>query len=296
MILLAVVWAHIFSLSYSKWIALPVILLTINLVAAIVYQPAFKRDPALLIFHVALAMLLPVALYGSLSGFKGHFELPEGANFQHQNITIRDQGLLHSYQLDNLVMHLVAMDATYIPGKRAQRLRARVIADDNEVVIAEHLPLIWRDYRIYVSKNIGFTGYFNFIDDYGQQLYGVNFPWLAGNQLRQANEVNVFGEPFWLKLEGVEGMLDNDMQPIPFVPPANTYVVFRQGDRRIELRLGDQVAVNGGTLVFRSIGGWQGFEISYDPAKRYLLSLSLIMCMAMVWYFWQRFTRVNWDS
>jgi hypothetical protein len=295
-LLLAVIIAHGLGLDYAKTIALPVIVLTLNLMAAIVYQAAFRRDISLLIFHLALAMLLPVALYGSLAGFTARFELPEGADFSHELLTVTERGFLHPYSLERLSLRLLVMDASYIPGKRAQRVRARVLVDGEERVIAEHLPLIWNEYRLYVTKNIGFSGHFVFSSDQGQSLYGVNFPWLAGNELRQANEIDAFGEPFWLKLEGVETLLQTEMQSVDFVPPADAYVVFRQDGRRVALRPGERVAVNGGSLLFVGIGGWQGFEIIYDPAKRLLLAIGLILCLAMGWYFYRRFGRYDWET
>lgn len=295
-LLLAVIVAHLYGLDYAQAIALPVTVLTLNLMAAIANHRAFRRDVSLLVFHLALAMLLPVGLYGSLAGLTARFELPEGADFSHELLTVTERGVLHPYRLDLLSLRLLAMDATYVPGKRAQRLRARVLADGEERVIAEHLPLIWDNYRLYVTKNIGFSGRFLFSSADGQSLYGVNFPWLAGNELRQANEIDAFGEPFWLKLEGVETLLQTEGRAVDFVPPKDAHVVFRQGERRLVLRPGERVEVNGGSLQFIDIGAWQGFEIIYDPAKRLLLAIGVVMCAAMGWYFYRRFTRYAWDA
>ncbi|QSX37710.1 cytochrome c biogenesis protein ResB [Shewanella sedimentimangrovi] len=297
LLLLAVVAANLLGWPYAEAIAAPVLLLTVNLIFAILYQPAFKRDSSLLLFHVALAMLLPVALYGSLAGFQGRFELPEGAGFAPEQLVITQQGPLHPYSLDELSLSLQAMEATYVPGKRAQRLRARVWHDQESWVVAEHLPLVWRGYRINVSKNIGFSALLQFTDGAGQTLtHGVNFPWLAANELRQANEVALLGEPFWLKLEGVESMLEGSMEAVDFVPPAAAFLVLRQGERRVELRPGQEIAINGGRLRYLGLGSWQGFEVIYDPAKPFLLAIGLILCAAMGWYFYRRFSRYDWAA
>ncbi len=299
-LLLAVLVALYYELSYSRMIVAPVILLTLNLVASIWVHPAFKRYPSLLMFHIALAILLPVALYGSLSGFVGRIELPEGAVFSSEAVDVIEEGPLHDNRLSELKLSLTAMEATYVPGKRAQRIRARVWIEDSlgagSLVIAEHLPLMWQGYQIYASKNLGFSGNFDFIDTAGNRNnFAVNFPWYAGRELEQANEVTFFDTPFWVKLEGVEGII-SDSQPIEFRPPKHNYIVIRQGEMRTELRPGKTVTLAGGRLVYNGLQTWQGFEIRYDSSKRWLLAIALVMIASMSAYFIRRFSLKRWDE
>ena len=59
-------------------LALAMALLALNLVAAIVVHPAFRRQLPLLVAHLALLALVLLAAYGRLASLDGRFELTQG--------------------------------------------------------------------------------------------------------------------------------------------------------------------------------------------------------------------------
>ena len=62
----------------STWITLPLLLLALNLVAALCVNPRLYRQGGLLVFHLCLLAILLLAVFGRLTGLKGRLEIAEG--------------------------------------------------------------------------------------------------------------------------------------------------------------------------------------------------------------------------
>jgi hypothetical protein len=62
-------------------VALVIALLSLNLLAALVVHPAFRRQLPLLVAHLALLALVVLAGFGRLAALDGRFELTQGVPF-----------------------------------------------------------------------------------------------------------------------------------------------------------------------------------------------------------------------
>lgn len=298
LLLLSVQLAQVMLWRYDLAIIPAVSLLMVNLIAAIFSNTAFKKSLSLLIFHLALAAMLPVALLGQLSGLSGRVEVPEGGQFTGR-LDQYDGGFLHDNQLEQLNFTLLAVNALHIPGKRAQELRARILIDNGEnqyqQVVAEHRPLVFGGYRFYVTKNIGFAANFTWLPKQGNaEFFSINFPWFAGNELSQANTMTLGDLGLWFKLEGTDDVLD-PMTTSRFIPPRNHYLVVRNGAKRDQLKPGQQLQLKEGLLIYNGLHSWQGFKVEYDTTKAWVLACAFLACFAMAAYYWQRFSQRPWQ-
>ncbi|MFI0412914.1 MAG: hypothetical protein ACH255_02135, partial [Candidatus Thiodiazotropha sp.] len=79
----------------GQWlIVVSLLLLAINLCAALFSNPLFRVKPALFGMHVGLLLLAVSLAYGQLSRFRGHFEITEGQVFDPRQVIIDRQGVL----------------------------------------------------------------------------------------------------------------------------------------------------------------------------------------------------------
>lgn len=136
-------------------------LLSLQLVVALVQQPALSRRLPLLIFHLALLMLVLLVGVGRLTALDGRFELTQGVVYEGQLIDGR-VGAWHRGALEKLAFQHDGFDVAYAPGRRRGPTRNRVAwVDDKGVahraVIGDHHPLVIDGYRIYTSPNKGFA-------------------------------------------------------------------------------------------------------------------------------------------
>lgn len=149
----------------SGWLALPLLLLAINLLAAIVSNPKFRQQTPLLIFHLALLLLLLLITAGQLSSLKGQVEITEGEIFLGE-LTTYQAGPLHHQQLNDIHFLLQGFTIDYAAGLQRGSTKSRIQWLDEQgtlhhSVIGDHYPLIIRGYRFYTSHNKGFAPIFS---------------------------------------------------------------------------------------------------------------------------------------
>ena len=89
------VLAGFYDLLPMAWaLALPLGLFALNLAAAILTQPVFRRQTALLVFHLALLCLILLAVASRLTYLKGGVEVATGEAFDGE-LTLSEAGPFH---------------------------------------------------------------------------------------------------------------------------------------------------------------------------------------------------------
>ena len=83
-----------------------IVLLSVNLLAALVVHPAFHRQLPLLVFHLALLALVALVGWGRLASLDGRFELTEGVPFDGQLLDSR-RGPLYTEPMQRLALFQV---------------------------------------------------------------------------------------------------------------------------------------------------------------------------------------------
>ena len=136
-------------------------LLSLNLVAALVVHPVFRRQLPLLVAHLALLALVLLAAYGRLASLDGRFELTQGVPFDGTLIDAR-AGVLHHDGLQSLSFSHQGFEIDYAPGRKRGATRNPVTWRDEDgrarsAVIGDHRPLVMAGYRVYTSPNKGFA-------------------------------------------------------------------------------------------------------------------------------------------
>ena len=89
------------ALETTVILALPLMLLALNLVAVLVTNRTFQRQGALLSFHVCLLIVIVLATLGRMTYLKGGGEVTEGTEFTGQ-LTVVEAGPWHSNRLQNV--------------------------------------------------------------------------------------------------------------------------------------------------------------------------------------------------
>ena len=73
----------------SQWLVIgALLLLSLNLIAALLSNPLFRVRPALFGMHVGLLLLALSLAYGQATRFRGHFEISEGEPFDPARVVV----------------------------------------------------------------------------------------------------------------------------------------------------------------------------------------------------------------
>lgn len=273
------------------WIVLPLLLLAVNLLAALWINPLFRRQPALLMFHVCLLLLVVLIAASQLTSLQGRLEIAEGQAYTADAVEIVHQGPWHPVQrLREVAFTQGTVRVDYRPGLRRVRTESHLdlpLADS--VVIGDNTPLEAAGYRFYTTPNKGFAAIVTWTDAAGHARTGaVHFPSYPINDWRQLND--------WTSPDGAAVGLELVFGATPDFERDWTLAGNRadaalqvnvQGESHV-LPPGGQLRIGDGMLRFETVRLWMGYEIRYEPLLPWLFATAVTGVLALGWYFRQR--------
>ncbi len=282
----------------SLWpLAIVIGALALNLGAALVVHPAFRRRLPLLVSHLALLALVVLVAVGRLTALDGRFELTQGVPFD-GTLLDREAGPLHVDRLQRLDFRHDGFDIDYAPGRKRGATRNAVTwtGDDGQprsAVIGDHHPLRLQGHRVYTSPNKGFAPVLRWVPERGEaQLGAVHLPSFPAQELKQSRAWTLpDGREAWVMLKLDETLID-PAAATRFEMPRRAVLVVRIGEQRAELAPGQALAVPGGRLVFEGLRTWMGYRITHDPTLPWLLAAALLSALALGVHYLQKFRGV----
>ena len=297
----AAVGIYRFDHSAAPWLALPLLLLAVNLIAAVATNGIFRRQLALLTFHLALIALVLLAAIGQLSYLKGRTEVTEGAGFQ--GLIERESGPLHWGQIDKVHFVNDGFDIRYKAGPVMDRNISRLRWQDSQGrerqgEFESNRPLILFGYRIYPTSNKGFAPVFEWQPKGGEaMLTSVHLPSFPANATSQAQTWRPAGSSadIWVMLPVDENLIPSD-RASSFRLPDDRKLVLRQREVRYELQPGKTLELPDGTLVYRELRTWMGYSVFYDWTIPWMLAACAVAILSMAWHFWSKFASKPWDA
>lgn len=288
----------------SALLAAPLGLLSANLLAAILGNRSFRRQAALLVFHLALLTLVLLLAASRLSYLKGSLELTEGEEFT-GTLLESDAGPFHPIDtLRALRFGNLGFRIDYAPGPLRQGIRNQIEirgpgAVPHRIEITDQKPLILSGYRFYPTGNKGFAPSFNWQPTGGGEarIGTVHLPSYPLHEHGQAREWTPPGTALriWTMLEFKETILAPDRWS-EFRPPKEHRIVLRIGAQRWELVPGGIVDLPEGRLEYRGLRGWMGYTVFYDWTIPWLLAACLVAIGALGAHFWSKFANKPWNA
>lgn len=299
---LSILYVYLAEESGSLALVLSLLLVALNLVAALATHPVFRRPSALLVFHLGLIALLLLVALGRLTYLKGHVELAEGEEFGGALSGVQ-AGPWHWNRLDRVRFTNLGFRIDYAPGLQRNATRNTVSyadADSGErrAQIGDQTPLVLSGYRFYTSPNKGFAPAFLWFPANGQPLLGtVHLPSYPANEYHQARdwELPGTGISLWTMLQFDERILDPE-KPSEFRMPKQHKVIVRVGGQRHELQPGQSIDLPQGHLVYDGLRSWMGYTVFYDWTIHWMLAVCMISVGALGWHYWRKFAAQPWNA
>lgn len=272
-------------------IAAPLVLLAINLAAAVACHPAFRRQGALLVFHLALGALAFLAAAGQLMSLKGRVELTSGEVFAGELLDA-EVGPLHPGRLDRVWLVSEGFEIDYAAELRRGETRNRVRWRDETgamrvSVIGDQTPLVVHGYRFYTSPNKGFAALFTWQGALGS----VHLP----------------SFPAWHNVQSAEWTPPGETRPLALSLHLDEALVAPEGAWRWrvperyrlevegrELRPGTTIDLASGRLRFEGLGTWMGYQVFADWTLPWMLAAAVLAAASLAWHFWRRFFLRPW--
>lgn len=296
----AAVAIYKFDHGAAPWLAVPLLLLAVNLIAAVATNGVFRKQMPLLVFHLALIVLVLLAATGRLTYLKGNAEVTEGAAFA--GLSDVDAGPLHGGRLDEVHFVNEGFDIEYMTGPVLDRIINRVRWQDSAgaervAEIGHNIPLTIFGYRIYPTSNKGFAPIFVWHPSGGTPvLAAVHLPSYPANASGQALawRPSPEAEEMWVMLDIKEVLIPED-KPSNFRLPSSQRIVLRQGQMRTEMQPGERVALPGGVLEYQGLRTWMGYRFYYDWTIPWMLAACAVGVVSLSWHFWRKFAATPWN-
>ncbi len=285
----------------ATWaLVVPLLLFALNLGAAVATNPVFRRQTALLSFHLGLIAIVLLVAAGRLSYLKGQAELSVGEEFTGRLVQ-QDSGPWHWWRLDRVRFVNEGFVVNYDDGRRRDTVN-RVRYQDGAgrwraAEIGDEQPLVIEGYRFYTSFNKGFAPLFTWYPRDGQapQRGSVHLPSYPIRELDQTRTWQPPGsrQELWLMLDFDEQLIQSAGRS-RFHPPAEHRLIVRVGDRRHTLRPGDRLALDAGALHYEGLTTWMGYTIYSDWTISWLLAAAALSVVSLAWHFWRKFSGRPW--
>lgn len=280
-------------------LVLPLSLLSLNLLAAVLTNGAFRRQLPLLVFHLALLAVIVLVALGRLTYLRATTEVVTGG--EHLAMERVQAGPWHSGARDELHFENLGFRIEYKPGLRRDSIVNRVRWRDEAGIphtaeIGDQAPLILRGYRFYTSSNKGFAALFRWEPQQGEvQLGSVNFPSYPGNKDAQTSTWRLGADDIRVKLNIREQLID-PAAASSFRLPGEHDVTLDTPWRVATLVPGESVLIPAGRLVYVGLTTWMGYNVFYDWTMPWLLVACTLAVLALGWHFWRKFAARPWQA
>jgi len=295
------------SLSYGNpagtpvWVLIvPMIILAVNLSAAILTNPRINQQSGLLAFHISLLAMVILAAVGRLTHMDAHIELVVGSTFSHQNLLEIKSGPLHGGDIESVSFVQGPYSVQYSPGMQRGLTYSQVKIKDKQgewqdKVVGDDRPLVIDGYRFYTTFNKGFAAVLTWAPDQGQAVTGtVNMPSYPLFEYKQDNHWTPPGDKeikFWLQLK--TEMDEKSAWVLEQSSSSGVLIVTTPTDRH-EVPLGESVRLDGGRLQFSELRMWMGYRLFYDPTIQWMFFVSVAGVLGLGYYFWKKINLHPW--
>jgi cytochrome c biogenesis protein len=278
------------------WVAAPLILLAVNLAVAIAVQPRFRRQPALLAFHLALLAVLLLGAVERLSYFHGRVELLVGEAFDAGAVEVQARG---PWYRDERLQRVSFMQGNYTvayaPGLTRGETRSRVFVLQGArtpMEIGDTRALNLGGYHFYTTSNKGYAAMLTWLGGDGiPRLGAVHFPSYPLRDWKQVNDwTTPAGSEVTLELELPRSTPDDRAWLLDSRRAADmeSRLTATWDAQRVSMRAGDWIALPGGRVRFDGLRMWMGYRISFNPLLPWLLAAGAVGVAGLSWHFWRR--------
>jgi cytochrome c biogenesis protein len=281
----------------SFWLVLPLALLALNLAAAILSNPRFRRQGGLLVFHLCLLVIVMLAGIGLMTRLDGRVEITEGQAFDPATVEIISRGPWHPWRMDRVAFTQSRIRVDYAPALIRRQTRSEVLTPDatgrlRAITFGDNHALTAAGYRFVSTSNKGLVAIITWLDDSGRSVTGaVHLPSYPLLEWKQSNE--------WVTPRGQAVQIELELPERPPQDQAWTLtshnlrarIVVKTVEHEPMLDVGQSVNLNGGALRFDEVRLWMGYRIDYNPTLPWLFAAALIGIIALAWHFWQKLGR-----
>lgn len=281
----------------AAWITLPLLVLAVNLLAALLYRPQFRRQSGLLVFHSCLFIIVLLAAWGIMTHFQARLEITEGRAFDAADVVVLGQGPWHRQRLDQVsfVQGLIRVDYHGAAVRAKTRSEVSVETADRRYRLraGDTRGLDFGGYRFVATFNKGFAVMLTWLDKTGPSMSGPlhmpSYPLFEWNQKNRW--LTPSGQALDIELKLAQAKRNNAWTLRSSDAQGRLLIRTAASAAPLELSAGQSAAFDGGVLRFDGLRLWMGYRIDYNPALAWMFAAAIVGILGLAHHFWRKFWR-----
>jgi hypothetical protein len=269
----------------------PLLLLLINLSAAILSNARFRADLPLLLFHLALLAFLALLLVARLNYFDGGVKLSTGTLFEGNYLSV-ERGILHGDGAERLRFANDGMIEQAPPGGGDPITFNQVRWWDSSgrpylAEIGNDRPLVLNGYRIFSTNFRGFAPIFRWRTKTGEESIGtVHLPETSAGDFPSGDKVTLpGGGQAWVQMRSAENSEAQQQRIDLGAATLKHHLVLRIKDKRYEVQPNASIELTEGQLTYLQLGTWIGYRVTYDPTPPWLAASVFLGVVSLLWFY-----------
>ena len=277
--------------------AIPMVVLVINLFAALLTNRSFRAQTGLLVFHVGLLLVFAFIGLTVLLRFDGHVEVLQGAALDAARVETVEQGRWHASRLGNIELYQGDVRINYLPGLNRQDTHSTIEYRDasgelRRMTLGDTRTARIDGYRIAATFNKGFALLLQWSGEDGSDILGaVHMPSFPEYDWKQVTTwTTPAGQEVELELD-FDNPVSSDTAEWTFGSTSMPYAVQVSVDGEVlrSLRTGDSVRLEGGVVRAADLRVWMAYRIEYLPFLPWMFVASMLAILGLSAHFARRF-------
>lgn len=283
------------------WTVVPIVVLSLNLLAAILTNRSFRTQTGLLVFHVGLLLVFVLIGLTVMTRFNGRIEVLEGEAFDPSLLEVDYRGPLHRGDLSTIRFVQREFEVDYLPGIVRQATRSTIdYVDDAGTrrarTIGDRQGIEFDGFRVLATANKGFALVLGWESTPGHVEFGaVHLPSYPAHDWKQLNEWETpAGQRVQLELEFDDPMIVTD-EPWTLRHPGAAYRlrVVSGGATQGHAAAGGYIDLEGGRLHVAELRLWMGYSVDYYPFLPWLFAAAMLTIGGLAAHFGNRYLRLS---
>ena len=274
----------------------PIVLLVLNLLAALLTNKSFRTQTGLLVFHVGLLLVFACIGLTLLLRYDGHVEIVQGGAFDAGLVETVEQGRWHDNRLGDIELYQGEVRVNYLPGLNRQETRSSIeyraaSGELRHITVGDTRTVNIDGYRFAASFNKGFALLLHWTGADGRELLGaVHMPSFPSFDWKQVTTwTTPAGQDLELELK-FDQRVSDDRADWSFGRTDLPYAVHVTpvGEPQRSIRSGEGVELVGGQVRVVDLRVWMAYQIEYLPFLPWMFVAAMLAIIGLTLHFARR--------
>ncbi len=274
----------------------PLVILIVNLVAALLTNRSFRTQTGLLVFHMGLLLVFACIGLALLLRYDGHVEIVQGGAFDAAQVETVERGWWHDDQLGEVELYQGEVQVNYLPGLNRQETRSTVeyraaSGELRRITVGDTRTVNIDGYRFAATFNKGFALLLHWTGADGREALGaVHMPSFPSFDWKQVTTwTTPAGQEVEVELD-FDQRVSDDRADWTFGRTDMPYSVNVRvaGEPLRSIRSGESLELTGGLVQVADLRVWMAYRIEYLPFLPWMFVAAMLAIVGLTLHFARR--------